>query len=93
MLAAEADGSVVLPGAFPIHDLADLGIGLPEGPYATVAGLALQRFGRGPAVGDAVQVDGWRLEVLAVERRAITRLRLVPSPPGEPPEDGGAPAR
>jgi putative hemolysin len=92
-IGREADGSVVLPGAFPIHDLPDLGIWLPEGPYATVAGLALQRFGRIPAVGEAVQVDGWRLEVLAVERRAITRLRLVPLPTGEPAEDHGAPAR
>jgi putative hemolysin len=92
-IGREADGSVVLPGAFPIHDLPDLGIWLPEGPYATVAGLALQRFGRIPAVGEAVQVDGWRLEVLAVERRAITRLRLVPLPTGEPAEDRGAPAR
>ena len=74
----EADGSVVLPGDFPMHDLADLRIALPEGPYTTVAGLALQRFGRIPAVGESVEVAGWRLEVLAAERRAITRLRLVP---------------
>jgi putative hemolysin len=87
----EPDGSVLLPGAFPMHDLADLGIGLPEGPYATVAGLALQRFGRIPAVGEAIQVSGWRLEVLAVERRAITRLRLVPLDTAEPDTVGGAP--
>ena len=74
----EADGSVVLPGDFPMHDLADLGIVLPEGPYTTVAGLALQRFGRVPAVGESVEVAGWRLEVLAAEKRAITRLHLVP---------------
>jgi len=92
-IGREADGSVVLPGAFPIHDLPDLGIWLPEGPYATVAGLALQRFGRIPAVGQAVEVVGWRLEVLAVERRAITRLRLVPLPTEEAAEDGGTPAR
>jgi putative hemolysin len=74
----EPDGTVVLPGSFPMHDLADLGISLPEGPYATVAGLALQRFGRIPGVGETVEVDGWRIEVLAVQKRAITRLRLAP---------------
>src|SRR6266508_1516213 len=88
----EADGSVALPGAFPMHDLADLGIWLPEGPYATVAGLALQRFGRVPAVGETVEVTGWRLEVLAVERRAITRLRLSPLEAAEPASDEGAPS-
>jgi putative hemolysin len=80
----EADGSVVLPGDFPMHDLADLGMSLPEGPYTTVAGLALQRFGRVPAVGESVEVAGWRLEVLAAEKRAITRLRLVPVGDQEP---------
>jgi putative hemolysin len=83
----EADGSVVLPGDFPMHDLADLAISLPEGPYTTVAGLALQRFGRVPAVGESVEVAGWRLEVLAAEKRAITRLRLVPVDDQKP--DGG----
>jgi putative hemolysin len=87
----EPDGSVVLPGAFPMHDLADLGISLPEGPYATVAGLALQRFGRVPAVGETVEVAGWRLEVLAVERRAITRLRLSPLQAAAPASGEGAP--
>jgi len=75
----EGDGSVLLPGSFPIHDLPDLGITLPEGPYTTVAGLVLDRLGRLPDEGEAVRVDGWQLEVLAVENRAITALRLAPS--------------
>jgi putative hemolysin len=87
-----ADGSVVLSGAFPMHDLAELGISLPEGPYTTVAGLALQRFGRVPAVGETVEVDGWRLAVLAVERRAITRLRLTPLAATEPDSLDAAPS-
>ncbi len=74
----QPDGSLVLPGSFPVHDLPDLGISLPEGPYATIAGLVLDRLGRLPDKGEVVEVDGWRLEVVAVERRAITRVRLVP---------------
>src|SRR5215212_2126420 len=74
----EPDGSIVLAGSFPIHDLPDLGLTLPEGPYTTVAGLALDRLGRLPEEGETVGVDGWQLEVLAVEHRAITRLRLTP---------------
>jgi putative hemolysin len=76
----QPDGSLVLPGSFPVHDLADLGISLPEGDYATVAGLVLDRMGRIPGEGEAVEVDGWRLEVLGVENHAITRVRLVPLP-------------
>jgi putative hemolysin len=76
----EPDGSIVLPGRFPVHDLPDVGVSLPEGPYATLAGLILNRLGRIPAEGDAVEVDRWRLEVLEMERRAIVQVRLVPLP-------------
>jgi putative hemolysin len=76
----QPDGSLILPGSFPVHDLADLGISLPEGDYATVAGLVLDRMGRIPGKGETVQVDRWRLEVLDVANRAITQLRLVPLP-------------
>jgi putative hemolysin len=86
-LQPQPDGSIVLPGQFPVHDLPDLGVGLPEGPYATVAGLILKRLGRIPAEGDAVEVDRWRLEVLEVERRAILQVRLVP-PPADAEEPG-----
>jgi putative hemolysin len=79
-LQPQPDGSIVLPGQFPVHDLPDLGVNLPEGPYATVAGLILDRLGRIPAEGDAVEIDRWRLEVLEVERRAIVQVRLVPLP-------------
>ena len=76
----QPDGSLILPGSFPVHDLADLGISLPEGDYATLAGLVLDRMGRIPGTGETVEVDGWRLEVLDMENRAITRVRLVPPP-------------
>ncbi|SDD39287.1 hemolysin family protein [Actinokineospora iranica] len=75
-----ADGSLVLPGTFPVHDLVDLGVELldaPDGSYATVAGLLLVKLGRIPErPGDVVRVSGWTLEVLAVEHHAITSVRL-----------------
>jgi putative hemolysin len=82
----QPDGSLVLPGSFPVHDLPDLGVSLPEGDYATVAGLVLERLGRIPDRGETVDVDRWRLEVLEVDRNAITQVRLVPLP--HPSEDG-----
>lgn len=72
----EPDGALLLPGRFPIHDLNDLGVDLPEGDYATVAGLLLSRFGRIPDPGESVDIGGWRLEAVEVNSRAITRLRL-----------------
>ena len=84
----QPDGSLVLPGSFPLHDLPDLGISLPEGRYTTVAGLVLDRLGHLPDKGESVEIDGWRLDVLAVERHAITRLRLTPiNDDANPPAD------
>ena len=74
----EPDGSLVLPGSFPVHDLPDVGVDLPEGPYATVAGLVLDRLGRIPAGGETVTVGDWLLEVLEVDRNTVERLRLRP---------------
>ncbi len=85
LLAVERtdDGQLVLPGSFPLHDLPDLGITLREehpGGYTTVGGLVTDRLGRVPdGTGDVVDVDGWRVEVLAVDRRAVVKVRFSPS--------------
>ncbi|SMC57153.1 hemolysin family protein [Lentzea albidocapillata] len=77
---AGPDGSIELPGAFPIHDLVDVGVELrdaPAGPYATVAGLVLVILGHIPEEpGDVVEVSGWKIEVRQVEHHAITKVRL-----------------
>jgi putative hemolysin len=80
----QPDGAMLLPGSFPVHDLPDLGVDLPEGPYTTVAGLVLAQLGHLPTPGETVEVAGWRLEVLGVQRRAITRLRLSRPTPATP---------
>jgi putative hemolysin len=76
------DGSVLLPGAFPVHDLPDVGVDLDQrgdADYTTVAGLVLAHLGHLPtAPGETVRLDGWTAEVTGVERRAITRVRLRP---------------
>ena len=78
------DGSLMLPGTFPVHDLVDVGVDLrdaPAGQYATVAGLVLLILGRIPEEpGDVVEVSDWKIEVLAVEHHAITQVRLRSQP-------------
>ncbi len=75
------DGSVVLPGAFPIHDLNDVGIELPdhEANYSTIAGYVLERLGHIPTAGEVASGLNWNVEVLDVEERAITRVRVTPA--------------
>lgn len=81
-IEAAADGSFVLPGTFPIHDLVDLGVAVDPrhtGEYATIAGIVLKRLGRVPDLpGDVVELEGWSIEVLDVAHHAVTRVRLRP---------------
>jgi putative hemolysin len=86
----EADGAMLLPGTFPIHDLPDIGVDIDdedEGDYTTVAGLVLARLGHIPTTpGEIVTVDGHTAQVVEVTGRAITRLRLRPVETGQRPE-------
>ena len=82
VMAARTDkaGALHLPGTFPVHDLTDVGVELPdrpEGDYATVAGLVLVALGRIPTEpGDRVRLTEWTIEVTAVEHHAITGVRV-----------------
>lgn len=78
----DEDGSLLLPGVFPVHDLPDIGVHLerrPDGNYTTVAGMVIAALGHLPTqIGEAVVIDGWGAEITGVERHAITELRLRP---------------
>ena len=74
----QSDGSMLLPGTFPLHDLEDLGIDIPDQTQVTtIGGLLVDRLGRIPQPGDQVEVHGMHLEVLTVRHRAPERIRLV----------------
>ncbi|MFI9640815.1 hemolysin family protein [Micromonospora sp. NPDC051925] len=92
----EADGSLVLPGTFPVHDLTDIGVEVPNRPagdYTTVAGMVLSCLGHIPTVaGESVTIDDWELTVTDVDQRAITQIRLHHAPPA-PPTDQQEPLR
>ena len=79
------DGSLLIPGRFPVHDLVDLGVDVPAGDYATVAGLVLSHLGHIPErPGETVDVGRWSLEVVEIRDRAIVRVRLRRSDAGPP---------
>ncbi|KOX02647.1 putative hemolysin [Micromonospora profundi] len=76
----EPDGSLLVPGDFPLHDLPDLGVRLSfplSREYTTVAGLVLARLGHLPrAPGETVRLPGLTIEVVEVADRAVRRVRL-----------------
>jgi CBS domain containing-hemolysin-like protein len=59
-----------------------------DADYTSLAGFLLERFNALPAVGDTLEVDGLRFEVLSVQERRIatvlvTRVAPVEAPPGD----------
>jgi len=79
----EATGSTVIPASLHPDEVRDLtGFEMPDGEYETLAGLVLDQLGQIPTPGDMCTVEGWRLEVVAMERLRIASVRVV-APPEE----------
>ena len=77
-------GELEVDGLLNLDDFAEqTGIGLPEGPYETVAGYMVARLGRLPAEGDDVDSGGHTLTVTELDGRRIARILVAPrSRPG-----------
>ncbi|GAB2620600.1 hemolysin family protein [Kocuria himachalensis] len=71
-------GAVLVDGGLIIQEVpAEAGPLIPEGHYETVGGFVMDRLGRVARPGDAVDVDDYRLEVLAVDRSRVERVRIT----------------
>jgi len=70
------DGSWLLDGTLSLDEFRDrLQIEVPEDrDYHTLAGLVLALMRRIPQPGDHVEHDGWRLEVVDMDRRRIDKV-------------------
>ncbi|GAA5235410.1 TerC family protein [Verticiella sediminum] len=72
--------SWLVAGATDLHHLEhvlDTGAFTVGEGTSSVAGLLLERFGRLPAVGDAMSVDGFGFEVLEMDQRRIALVRVT----------------
>jgi putative hemolysin len=73
----EGSGTFVFSGKVGVDEVKDrLGIEIEREGFETVGGYLLSHLGRMPYVGERFQVDGLDVEVLEVERRRITKVRL-----------------
>lgn len=77
------DGSWLLAGWMPADEMAErLRITLPaERGYQTLAGFVLQALGHLPRVGEAVEAQGWRFEVVDLDGRRIDKVMAAPVRP------------
>lgn len=54
-----------------------LGWSLPDGPYETLGGLLLHVLGRIPVTGEEVEVEGYRIAVVAAEPRGVREVEVT----------------
>jgi putative hemolysin len=81
-----APAAALRPGApFEVDGLLNLedfeeesGVVLRDGPYETVAGWFVAQLGRLPAVGDELQGAGATFQVIELDGRRISRIRVTP---------------
>lgn len=82
------DGSWLLDGHIPVPELKDR-LGLEEVPeeergrYHTLSGMIMLLTGTLPKVADAVQWEGWKLEIVDMDGRAIDKVLAMRLPPSE----------
>ena len=71
-------GSIVVKGSLKMDDLEDLhDIQLPMDPcYTTVGGFLLEQLKREPRVGESADFGGYRFTVAAVDRTAISSVKI-----------------
>ncbi|MGB7861183.1 MAG: hemolysin family protein [Acidimicrobiia bacterium] len=67
-----------LSGLLHRHEVeAAVGFEWPEGRYETLGGLITAQIERHPEVGDVVEIEGWHLEVTAVDGFRVDRARVT----------------
>ncbi len=80
-----ADGSWLLDGSLPVHELRDLldieSIpGEESGDFETLGGFVMAQLGRIPEVGDVTDWGGRRFEVVDMDGRRVDRVLVVLNP-------------
>lgn len=87
-------GDVIVEGLDNLDEFAEhTKVELPEGAYETVAGYVMSTLGRLPEVGDVVAAPGARLEVIELDGRRASRIRVTSlTDPQAPADDSGDPA-
>jgi CBS domain containing-hemolysin-like protein len=69
---------VLVDGVVREDELAELtGFHLPDGPYETLAGFLMARFGHIPVPGETLVENGWEFTVVEVERRRVEQVRVT----------------
>lgn len=88
------DGSWLLDGVFPVHELRELFDidevpGENEGRFETLGGLVMDQLGSIPSPADTFTWSTFRFEVLDMDGIRIDKVLVSPLTPGEDPDQCG----
>ncbi len=85
----DGEGAWLVSGSFDLDHLQELVGFRPEEQFesTTVGGLAAEWLGRVPRVGEAVEREGIRIEVVAANDRRVDRARILRAPEPEPQKE------
>jgi len=77
----EGDGVFVFSGKVSVDEVRErLGVEIEREGFETVGGFLLSHLGRMPYVGEIVEIDELVFEVIEVERRRVSKLRVRKRP-------------
>ncbi|MEE9297421.1 MAG: hemolysin family protein [Acidimicrobiia bacterium] len=72
-------GEWMVDGRVTVEDLSEaVGTTFPSGEYTTIAGLVLDLAGRIPDPGETIELDGYTVEIIRMDRNRVDRIRLTP---------------
>ena len=73
----ESDSSHLMSGRTPISEVNDiLHVQFPVTEAHTIGGLIISRLRRLPKEGDAIEEEGYRMEVLEADARSVVKVRV-----------------
>jgi CBS domain containing-hemolysin-like protein len=76
-IAVRPDGSADVDGLALVTDVnAQFGLNIDEDVYTTIGGYVLGRLGRQPRIGDAIDIEGRRMRVEALDGFRVARVWL-----------------
>jgi CBS domain containing-hemolysin-like protein len=74
----ESSGVFTVPGNLHPHEVADIcGFEIQDRGYETIAGFALEKLQRIPSPGEMLRHEGWKIEIVEMDRLRIARVRLT----------------
>ncbi|MGC4085388.1 MAG: transporter associated domain-containing protein [Vicinamibacterales bacterium] len=74
----EGGGTFLFSGKVDIDEVAQrLNVQIAREGFETVGGYLMTHLGRVPSVGEAVDIDGLHVQVLDVDRRRVSKVRIT----------------